>query len=386
MVKFTVRPYTIEDREPAFQLRRLAFGGPRISAAWEAARDGWRGFVVEDARALAGFARVHAHGQFFGGRSVPMGGVAAVCVAPHARGHGIAGQLLRACLESMREHGQAISALFASVPPLYRANGWEYCGVGQSVSLRPEFLRLAGKPVGEASIRRPRESDVDSMRKWYTEFASGVDGMLDRDELGYPAADVLSADVGELVDGRGYLTARRENEPWLQVQDFIARDRDTALALLGSLASWSGQLDEVRLPVLDPAVHDLVLGWPEFSTVYTHPWMLRVVDLEAALHARGWPSAELLRPAAVDIELIDEVAPWQAGRYRIEVDGEVGVHRGGSGAVRFTARGIAAWFGGTATMDSLRRNGLAAGDREHDAVLDTLTGAPRVPRLGNHVW
>lgn len=382
-----VREYAREDAEPVFALRRLSFGGPRIAPQWVIDHGGWYGFVAEDpAAGIAGFLRVQQQRQFFGGRAVPMGGVAGVCVAPYARGHGVAGRLLRTAIEAMRERGQAIATLFGSAPALYRSCGWEHCGVGEKVGLTPEFCGQAGKPLGTATLRPARDSDVDNMRRWYTEFAATVDGMLERDEVAYPPSEVRSADLCELVEGRGYLTARRETDRWLEVRDFVARDRDAALAMLDSLAHWSGRIDEIQLPVLDPAVHDLVLGRPEFCTVYARPWMLRVVDLERAVAARGWPAASVLRPGAVDLEITDELAPWQAGRYRLAVDGEVWLERGGTGAVRLSARGLAAWFSGVATMDALRRYGLAAGGPEHDALLDALTGAPKVPRLGNHRW
>src|SRR5439155_26295343 len=115
----------------------------------------------------------------------------------------------------------------------------------------------------------------------------------------------------------GYLTAQRPDGDTLTVYDLVAADQDTALTLLRQLATWAGQLKTVSLRVMDPAVRDVVLAQPTLHEVTSHPWMLRVIDLPAAVAARGWPAATLLRPFAVDIEVIDEHAPWHAGRHRV---------------------------------------------------------------------
>ena len=53
-------------------------------------------------------------GQFFGGRSVPMTGLAGVGVAPEHRGGGTGAAMMAATLRLVRARGAAISALFPS--------------------------------------------------------------------------------------------------------------------------------------------------------------------------------------------------------------------------------------------------------------------------------
>jgi len=166
------------------------------------------------------------------------------------------------------------------------------------------------------------------------------------------------------------------------VYDLVAHDPAAMLALLRSVASWAGQLSAVRLRLLQPrALLPAVFG----TEVSCEHWMLRVVDLPAAVAARGWPHAALLRPGlAADLELADPHAPWHAGRHRLVVDGgTVRIEPGGTGAVQLSARGLAAWYSGAATSHALRRAGLLAGDPAAAAVLDALTGTPGPPRLGN---
>jgi predicted acetyltransferase len=123
-----------------------------------------------------------------------------------------------------------------------------------------------------------------------------------------------------------------------------------------------------------PVVHD----------VTNHPWMLRVVDLPAAVAARGWPAAAYLGSFAVDLEVVDEHAPWHAGRHRLVVDsGKVTCEPGGSGAVRLAARALGPWYAGSADTSMLRRAGLLEADPADAHLLDLLTGAPHPARMAD---
>ena len=64
-------------------------------------------------------------GQWFGGRSVPMLGVA---VAPAARGEGVALTLMVDALRAARSRGFVLSTLYPAAVALYRAAGYECAG------------------------------------------------------------------------------------------------------------------------------------------------------------------------------------------------------------------------------------------------------------------
>jgi len=383
-----VREFRDSDADAAYALCRLAFGGPRVPEGSNRHYGGWRAHVAEVDGRLAGHLRLHDHRQFFGGRAVPMGGVAGVAVDPYARGRGVATALLDVAISDMWEHGQCISALFPSVPPLYRAFGWEQTGVFERTSLPLDLLGRVPRPTVRREIRPAGKDDLPALQDAYLAVASTIDGMLDRATESFNPEHVLDLDIVDLVPGDhgvlGYLTAERPDGDTLQVYDLIAVDQDTARTLLRQLASWAGQLTQVSLRLVDPAVWDLVLAQPMLHEVTNHPWMLRVVDLPGAVAARGWPAAELLRPFAVDIEVIDEHAPWHAGRHRIVVDdGKVSCQPGGAGTVRLSARALGPWFAGSADTPALRRAGLIDGDPAIAARLDLLTGAPHVARMAN---
>jgi predicted acetyltransferase len=387
-----VRPPRDTDDEQIYQVNRLAFGGPREPeprSLWSHRKEGWYGLVAELDGRVAGTLRVREYQQFFGGSAVPMGGVANVAVASSARGHGVASALVDAILPELRDRGQSISALYPSVPPLYRSRGWEQAGNFEQVKLRPELFTMLPKPVARPAMRRATEADLPALHDCYLRFARTVDGMLDRSTAAFQLERVLEEDLVEVVPGedgtiRGYLTASRPEWEKLTVDDLIADDRDTALGLFANLGRWSGMVTEVTMRISDPAWWQLLVTQPVLHDIRNHPWMLRVIDLPAAVAARGWPLAAYLAPTSVDIEVIDEHAPWQAGRHRLAVDGDkVVCEPGGEGTVRLQARALGPWFAGSADTAMLRRGGLLDGDADAARVLDLLTGAPRLPRMAD---
>ncbi|MBL8881001.1 MAG: GNAT family N-acetyltransferase, partial [Phycisphaerales bacterium] len=68
-------------------------------------------------------------GQYFGGRAIPMAGIAAVAVAPEARGRAVAKFMMRSELERLFAARVPLSALYPATIPLYRGAGYEFAGV-----------------------------------------------------------------------------------------------------------------------------------------------------------------------------------------------------------------------------------------------------------------
>lgn len=387
-----IRPPRDADDEQIYEISRLAFGGPREpqpARLWSNHKEGSNGLVAELDGRVAGTLKVRDYQQFFGGKAVPMGGIANVAVAPAARGHGVANALLDANMPAMRDRGQCISVLYPSVPPLYRGRGWEQAGNYERVNLRPELFAFLPRPAERLVMRRATEADLPALYDCYLRFATGVDGMLDRSTKTIKLAKVLEMDLVEVAPGpdgtiRGYLTGERPEGEKLTIHDLVADDRETTLGLFANLARWTGIIDTISLRINDPAWWQLLVVLPVLHDVTNHPWMLRVVDLPAAVAARGWPTAAYLAPTSVDIEVVDEHAPWQAGRHRLVVaSGKVWCEPGGDGTVRLPARALGPWFAGSADTAMLRRGGLLDGDMAAAKVLDILTGAPRLPRMAD---
>ena len=146
----------------------------------------------------------------------------------------------------------------------------------------------------------------------------------------------------------------------LEVPDLIGRNADATTALLASIGSWGAVTPTVsiRLARPDPAWWAVPAGAAKVRS--TDPWMTRVIDVQAAVAARGWPSYSEVE---VDLEITDELCPWNSGRWTLAVSGGRGELRpGGAGGVRLGARGLGVLFAGGASVEMLARGGLVEGD------------------------
>jgi predicted acetyltransferase len=89
-------------------------------------------------------------------------------------------------------------------------------------------------------------------------------------------------------------------------------------------------------------------------------WLLRVVDVRAALTGRGYPPG---LETEVHLAVRDEVCPWNNGRFVLTVaDGRGEVREGERSDVILDARGLAALYTGYLTPAALQQVGLAAGE------------------------
>jgi predicted acetyltransferase len=180
--------------------------------------------------------------------------------------------------------------------------------------------------------------------------------------------------AGGGIEGYTYLsqsgppTARE-----LVVCDLVAT---TPAALARLLAFFADHRSTVsRLVVHGTAAEALLLHAPEavFRLERVEHWMLRLVDVQSALAARGYPPLEL----AVELDVTDRSLPENSGRYRLEVAaGRAEVTRGGSGAVSLDERALAALFAGYVTPAELAHLGAVSGDAASLARLGVLFAGP----------
>lgn len=378
-----IRTLTDDDLDAALALARQGFDIPLSRA--ERSRVLMRPermLGAFDGGRLVSVATVRPAGQTFGGRTVPMGAVAAVVTAPQHRGTGVGTAVLRVALGRMREEGLPISTLYPATSVPYRRLGWEVAGarVEREVPLRS----LAELPPPTATEVVPSDGDTSPLREVHRRWSAGEAGMLVRDGAWWErkASWWDDHDRGYTYlacrEGRptGYVVyhhgAAEGSDEWfrLVVDELVAEDRDGALALWRLLATsrsvavratyWGG-LD-------DPLLHLL----PEQDTRVREDWrwMTRVVDAPAAVASRGFPPG---LDVTVGIDLGDPACPWNAGRWVLSAgDGRGRLERGGDGAVSLTANGLAALFTGHSDAWTLRRLGLASGP---DGALSRLAAA-----------
>jgi predicted acetyltransferase len=119
---------------------------------------------------------------------------------------------------------------------------------------------------------------------------------------------------------------------------------DAARRLWAFLAGHSALNDAVRW--FGPPA-DLLATWVDGSwlEVTSHlSWLIRLIDLPAALQARGYPSAP---DGCIHLEVDDPLLPANRGRWQLDVrDGSGTVVSGGEGHLKLSVRALAPLMSG----------------------------------------
>lgn len=317
-------------------------------------------------------------GQFFGGRSIPMLGVAAVAVAPEERGKGHAKRMMQAFVRdsAAQPGGPPIAALYASTHSLYRAVGFEHAGYRFHYTV--PLVRID---------QRNRHGDIvslagtssDDLKPVYDSFARRFDGQLDRGPYIWSRVrafrDTEYHGFGvKLPDGTlgGYVFLHQDRKSHgrhdISLSDFAFTSPEVGRRLWGFLADFAMMGEDLSFHggPTHPAL--TLLGQQRYKVECRDYWMIRILDVKRALEARGYSPAVR---ATVRIEITDDLVPGNAGNWTMSVaDGRATVERtasSGGGTIRCDIRGLASMYSGFVTPLQAKLVGLADGD---DATLN----------------
>lgn len=368
------------DEQARHDLSRLAFGGdPNGVLRDPPPGDAFGAF--DDAGRLVAQVVALPYEQYWGGRPVPMAGVAGVAVHPGARSQGLVRQLMGALVGRARERGQLVSALYPTAPRIYRRLDWEVVGSLDTTRLP---LQALGVPVTHGwRTRTAGPDDVTAVAQVYDAVAADGSGMLARTGPSFPAgaAGVLEHDVVTLAedpDGQvvGYASYGRglgyRGGAALRMGELLSLQGEGALALLRSLASWDSVVDAVlwRGPTDDLALR-LPGRVPPPESV--QPWMLRVLDPAAAVAARGFPSGLALGASFALAGDDGRLSGWH-----LEVADGRGVLDAApaDGLPVLSTRGLALLYAGVGNQGRLLREGLL--DRPAPELSLAFSGPPPV--------
>ncbi len=375
-----IRDLDLADIGRSYDVRTRAFGAlaPGQRPQWEVdvakAVDEGRVLAAYDQGLLVARAMIWPFSQYWGGRVLPMAGIAGVVVSPEYRGRGVGTALMTGMVGRSHVLGYAVSALYPATVPVYRRAGWEIAGSQPRYTINARLLRaLRG---GDAQVREVGPADADQlcaiMRDQYGR--ARVNGLRD-----YNAAELADELGGESVfayaNDDGFVVYGWEGRD-LVVYQLVAGSVDTARALWAVVGSSSSVVDQVHAYVAsDDAIHQL-LGECVDQRLKQTRWMLRLVDVTAALGGRGYPAGvEAEIPLVLDDALLDGNRftgrlVVSGGRGQLVADQAVG--SSGSAATRLGSNGLAALYAGT-SLTTLTTAGLVTGgDAEQHALLDTI--------------
>ncbi len=279
--------------------------------------------LVRGRRVVAGLGILHA-GQWFGGRSIPLGGIAAVGVPPEERGSGVAYELMVRTLRELRERGVPLSSLYPATQHLYRKAGYEMAGCLCRHSLPAASIgrferELRGVPVLS-------DEEPEALRPAYDERARRSSGNLDRSPafwtrvLNPPEERAFVYRFGEdQIEGYVVFTQeRREMGYNLQLRDLVAITPRASRSIWAFLSDHRSVGQDVCWfgPVSDPML--ALLPEQTSKILMIERWFLRIVDAAGALSARGYPAGF---DGALRFTIRDEALRENDGTYLLEVSG-----------------------------------------------------------------
>lgn len=362
---------TADDLDGIWDVFRLGFGGKEADrAAWNDGLEADRALVATGHQGeVAAASHIRRFDQWFGGRLVPLAGFSPVAVLPQYRGRGLGKAVTAGQYPDLKERGEAISGLFPASVELYRSVGFELAGSYLNRRI-PAALFSTLRPGAPVSVRRGTVDDVDAVHRCYERLASRTDGAVTRTSGWW--ARRLRPDLADtnlfVVDHPtapgevyGYAIYRhgKAAPPYdysVVVAEVQATDADALRALWRVVGSSGSQAPHVE--VIGPAddILFLLLGGADPVAVRSEiRWMIRLIDAQGAVAARGWnPTAT----GRVHLAVRDEHAPWNDGRWILELEaGEGRLRPGGDGTVELGIGALSCWWSGYASAQALAMAG-----------------------------
>ena len=338
--------------------------------------------VIRRGEQVLGGLAFYKLGQWFGGQSLPMAGIAGVAVAPEYRTAGIAAELMVSMLRDLYDQGIPISTLYASTQRLYRKVGYEHGGTAyvHQLPLGAIGRRDSVLPMHRvtAETRAPFEHLAETRARVTNGNLQRSDGMWDRlfffrDKFCYA---YLIGDPenpqGSLVYYHGTLDEHGYFD--LHVRDMVAvtpQAAETLWSFFYGHRSMSGSVFWCG-PANDP-----LLGLPgeaPFRVDDPHRWMLRIVDVPKALCLRGYPEGV---DGELHLAIEDSVIPQNNARFVLRVaSGQATVEPGGRGELQCAIGGLACLFSGVIPAKQLHILGLLDASETALQIANRLFSGP----------
>ena len=307
-----------------------------------------------------------------------MAGVASVKVAPEARGRGIGRQLMTELLARIAARGYPLSALYPATMPIYRSLGWELAGSRYHAVIPARSLRDLLPADKAIKALTPNETGAPGLRKVTPGDAASVISALGHAHEAARDCGPATRDLAWMTDrishggeyayvgGDAFLSYEwQPGSHDLFVGWAVAASVASQRELWSVLAGYSSIVHSVTVRTSPDNPIWWLLRERDAQLVKRSMWMLRVVDVKAAIEGRGFGTAVV---GSVRLNLADDARPQNAGTWELAVSGGTATlerAEADAGALTLGARGLAALYGGT-PMATLRLAGLATGGTAED--------------------
>ncbi|MEB3279536.1 MAG: GNAT family N-acetyltransferase [Lyngbya sp.] len=318
--------------------------------------------LIRDNGKVAGGLAIYRMGQWFGGRYIPMAGLAAVGIAPEYRGEGMASKLLRETLKELHAEKMAISTLYPAVQSLYRRVGYEYGGTRCLWELPLSTLKV--KP-SQLKLERMKRLETKALIDVYHHQTDPENGSLDRHPVLWQNLiktaeneEIYGYWIGSSSLPQGYIIFQQKavQGSWsLEIRDWLTLTPDATNCLFSFLASHRSQVAKCRWygGAIEPKL--MLLTEHQAKLVDYEEWMVRIVNLVAALESRAYPNN---LETELHLSVIDDLLAENDGNFVLEVGAGNGqVRRGGRGEFKLKIESLAPLYTGFLSPRQLQHMG-----------------------------
>lgn len=364
------------DLERLLEIQRTTFGGDKEE--WDRYRR-WVGDENHRFASDAGGLTLIPMGQYFGGKSVPMTGIAAVAVSPEARGGGVATRLMCDTVRELHDKGVALSTLYPATEPLYRRAGYEQAGVQIHVRLA---LFSIGLKHRELPCKRMEDGDMPLVRAIHAEYARRNPGNLDRhafrwNVMRHKTEGFVFGEEAYIIYRTGPLRGEQRNV--ILVYDHAATTPAGVRRILTFLADHGSIYRDAIIKVgpSDPVL--AIVPEQRYTAHMMDHWMLRITHLPAAIAGRGYNPGVT---AELHLRVADDVIDGHEGDWVVRVaDGAAVAERGGRGEIALDIRALASLYSGHLSVATLQTAGWIEGPDDALAAAQTVFSgaAPWMP-------
>ncbi len=269
------------------------------------------------------------------GGDIPIAGVTMVGTLPVFRRHGFLKKVTAAHFKQLYEQGEMpIAALHASRSAIYQRYGYAVVQTRNTYKVEPIYLEFADiKPV-TGTFRELGDDDFELLADLYRSFISDRTGYLVRSPeiwqkgvLAPPREGSALARIAYEENGEplGYViytaNLKREAREMLKHDLFIRDFIWLGPSAYRAIWEYFKRMDLVehvtwqRAPADDPLPH--LLMEPRMLNISSWAGLMgRIIDIEKAVPRRHYEAE-----GDLTFEIIDEICPWNQGRWKLETSG-----------------------------------------------------------------
>jgi predicted acetyltransferase len=329
-----IRAARPEEMEEFRRVASTALGMPVES--FKEVRPEWTLCAFEDGR----LATTYAYWPLtmrFNGEGIPVAGVTSVGTMPIFRRRGYLRRITSTHFNYLHESGEySIAILLASLAAIYQRYGYAIVSTRNMYNVEPRYLEFAVDQPVPGKLRELGDDEFGLLVELYRRFRADRTGYIHRGRAMWEAgvlnpppagSQLLKVVYEEAGEPLGYviyvLAPLPGGSPDQPRQRLVIRD----LVWLSPSAYWAIWQHFAAMDLVNNIVWQWVPSDDPLPHLLREPRMLRLTAQDGILArivdvARAFPQLRFLGEGNLTFEVMDDLCPWNRGRWQVEVTAE----------------------------------------------------------------